>query len=269
MQEIAERYRPKFWFHAAEEYLPVAFDDLMLQSRLLSTVDSTYIMSKNPLESNLEYLQKVCDYSIGNNACKFDVPLNLYKGSYHAPIYACVRETPNMYTIVYVVSFAYNPATVCFGSFGAHAVDNERVTVRVDKNTMQIIDMYFGAHQENDGVWRQKGEFLEHGGRPVVFVAKASHAMYPTPGTYVYAFGFANDHCGYGSIWEPHCVLIDKDGLYPMWMRYRGDSAIVWHDYLRNTESVLQTTPLRRLVRIKCDLKWLCTRYQGVDAIEL
>ena len=241
--DLVARYIPAFWFHRDELNLPVAYPDLLLKSQL-ATPEGKIVMQLTPDKKTPEqYLTEVVDYSLVH-PCRLAVPKSLFPGSLDSPVYAWVRETPDLYAVSYTVVFAYNGPTV-LGLIGAHTTDIEHVTVRVNRKTLEVRDVYFGAHGTNDGVWRKKGEFQEYHSRPVVYVAKTSHAMYPEPGTYVFGYGFAVDRAQVGISWTPNAQLISTIPP-PAWLHYNGENALGTKPYLRNDEPLMQTTPLRR-----------------------
>ena len=85
--------------------------------------------------------------------------------------------------------------TRCFGTFGFHLGDVERLHVYHLDGRPEYV--YFNAHGYGQGLWRKWSECeFDADGRLVVYVALGSHAMYPSAGTWWRTFGvIANDVC--------------------------------------------------------------------------
>ncbi len=101
-------------------------------------------------------------------------------------IYAHVRRGPahhpDVVDVTYWFFYPYNP-DVCLSS-GSHEGDWEHVTVRVEgagSGSPRLHAMAFAAHGEPE--WRRPGDLeTTSDGRPVVYVAKGSHASYASAG---------------------------------------------------------------------------------------
>ena len=103
--------------------------------------------------------------------------------------------------MVISIFFDVNPGYLC--GIGHHAADVERLFVLYD-DAGDPAHVYFGAHSKGHGVWRKWGECeFTPDGMLKVHVAKQSHALYPTPGTYVRALGLLNDKCPSEVAWIP------------------------------------------------------------------
>lgn len=95
-----------------------------------------------------------------------------------------------------------NGAIGCFyqccprsGCLGYHKDDDERLIILTDAENVKK-HVYFNAHGRGQGMWLPYDDCLKNeDGDLVVYVARASHAFYPRPETYVRIFGFANDLC--------------------------------------------------------------------------
>lgn len=120
--------------------------------------------------------------------------------------------------------YASNPAIGCGAclcptseALGFHDHDVERVTVAYAMDTYledraQPIKIYYGAHGTGQGMWvpwlacpKTKE------GRVIIYVARGSHASYPSPGIKFRIFGFANDVCnnrGVRIAFDPNMSLV-------------------------------------------------------------
>jgi len=152
------------------------------------------------------------------------------------PMLCYVRDTPSHYELVYTFCYAYNAPyrVLALMWLGAHDGDWEHITVRVNKRTDAISHIYYGAHGWRDGVWRAAGQFETDQQRPVVYVARGSHACYPHAGRWLRIWCGANDHCERGWRWDADRTLLlhfssggseAEDGEVG-WLRYSG-----WWEY--------------------------------------
>ena len=153
-----------------------------------------------------------------------------------APMLCYVRDTPSHYELLYVFCYPYNAPyrVLAVMLLGAHDGDWEHVTVRVDKSSDVISHIYYGAHGWRDGVWRAAGEFEADKSRPVVYVARGSHATYPQAGRWLRIWAGANDLCERGWRWDADKTLLlhlsesgrDEEDKEVGWLRYSG-----WWEY--------------------------------------
>lgn len=119
--------------------------------------------------------------------------------------------------IHYIFFYAFNDSfPVFFNAFpmGAHDADIEHITLEVDATNLEIERVFYGAHGQGDGKWVRwsKVEKWQNTERPVVYIAKGSHACYPKPGYFVRFAGAANDSCNRGTLWdvETFQLIVDK-----------------------------------------------------------
>lgn len=108
------------------------------------------------------------------------------------------------YVLFYMVNPGYRIMGSDFGSF--HTGDVEHVTVLVDRSSEMPLRVFFAAHSQAQGQWRDVPdcEMVDGGRRPVAYVARGSHASYPKRGTWHRIFGCANDVAdGLGWMWDP------------------------------------------------------------------
>lgn len=106
-------------------------------------------------------------------------------------IYGHVSTVADMYRLVYYTLYVVNDYYYRFLGIpvGYHRGDLEHIVMYVDRdNIARVRHTYLSAHSFQQGTWVD-GK-LQH-----IYVARASHAHYPTPQTFVRVFGFANDQC--------------------------------------------------------------------------
>lgn len=103
--------------------------------------------------------------------------------------------------------YSYNLGTTVFNiRFGNHVGDWEHSLIRFHNGVPKAV--FFSAHSGGlayayDGVEKGKGKGRE--GRPILYSALGSHAMYATPGKhpYVLPFGLLADVTDKGPLWDP------------------------------------------------------------------
>lgn len=103
--------------------------------------------------------------------------------------------------------YSYNLGTTVLGiRFGNHVGDWEHSLIRFQNGVPKAV--FFSAHSGGlayayKAVEKGKGEGRE--GRPVLYSALGSHAMYAQPGKhpYVLPFGLLADVCDKGPLWDP------------------------------------------------------------------
>ncbi|MCA8974068.1 MAG: Vps62-related protein [Planctomycetes bacterium] len=101
------------------------------------------------------------------------------------PAFYYYRRSGDLHEIQYWWFSGYNDAAATFN----HQGDWEHVTVHVRHR--QIEGVYFAAH--NGGTYHPRSQLRFSGGRPVVYMARGSHASYSAPGTYNYGTDQAAD----------------------------------------------------------------------------
>lgn len=158
------------------------------------------------------------------------------------PIYGLVEYYKNFIDIIYIFNYYYNNSYKWCGIYvgGEHQADIEHIRIRVKNNSNLLFNensiknneyiiqsIYFSAHTSDQGRWVKFNDIKWYNnkpnGQPMVYVAKGSHANYPSPGTWYRIFGFANDKTknkDKSIKWQPNEVinLKDRDDL----MSYQG-----------------------------------------------
>jgi hypothetical protein len=108
--------------------------------------------------------------------------------------------------LYYVLFYPYNPGyQVLCKTVGFHEGDLERVIVLYSKDTKEPKWVYFGAHGQGQGVWREYAKCkFSNDGTLRVFVSPTSHAFYPEAHSYSRVCFAANDVCDEsGEEWKP------------------------------------------------------------------
>jgi hypothetical protein len=133
----------------------------------------------------------------------------------NVPFYCRVIEHDDYIDLVYIFNYCYNNCFRWMGIYlaGEHQADIENVRIRINKEGTKITNMYFSAHSGDQCRWAHYDniEWYEYGVRPIVYVAKGSHANYPNSGTWWRIFGFANDKTEKGIKWCPDNLVNLED----------------------------------------------------------
>lgn len=103
----------------------------------------------------------------------------------------------------YQFVYEENPAIGLCGMFprsaclGYHFKDIERITYFYSLDDNKLVRVMISAHSNEHHILSVSGDSDD----PItVYVAKGSHAFYPSPGIHWRIMGFANDLCGYGNV---------------------------------------------------------------------
>ncbi|MEZ5966706.1 MAG: Vps62-related protein [Planctomycetota bacterium] len=113
------------------------------------------------------------------------------------PAYYHYRRIGDSHRIQYWWFCGFNDS---LGSFN-HQGDWEHVTVHVEHR--RIVGVFFASHENGDFVGATSGlRFVD--GRPLVYMAKGSHASYPTTGTWMAGIDVTSD---FGLQWDTSRLL--------------------------------------------------------------
>lgn len=195
-QLLAERYAPVLYFHPDERNFLQDPNTFLEQSSLRSERDfrgdeEVYGVGEVPAEelAGVDEGNKTADSPLfldhsdetlgeGIREGDLDNSLNLYSYAFNAE----ANDGKGAHEITYYLFYAYNDGPPeGIGEVQNHEGDWERVTIQLDPETNQPIEMRYSAH-EGDNTLRSGSDIPMEDGRPVVFVGKGSHASYPEPG---------------------------------------------------------------------------------------
>jgi hypothetical protein len=222
---LAQRFKPLLHLHPEDAYRPCNVEYYLANSALyygdkrmseVGEVDTENILSKTssyPESSQLSFKPNA------------DCWEGFSKSVNDAPYYSVVTDCEHYWSIQYYFVYAYNGAYSLYNipglDVGEHFGDMEHMTIHVDKQTQKVIDVYFAAHTDNDGLWVQKENMDMFGDRVIAYVAYHGHGLYPKPGVWYRYYGAANDYTEVGGpVWDPkQVVLIDEK---TPWNRFKG-----------------------------------------------
>ena len=208
---LAEKFCPSFIFAKDESYFPCSIEFLLANSDLRNSKE---ILRVSPtIDDLLKYNSKDTFLDIKN--LEGDI-LNLQNNPVYYHILPLSQKEKKETLIQYYLMYPFNAPkfvsnlNVCLGDniaerfdktpnclkcmyAGDHKYDLEHVDVLLDENN-ELKSVYFGAHRESDGVWKNKKDisFFEET-HPVAYVASGGHGFYPWEGTTYRIFCCAND----------------------------------------------------------------------------
>jgi hypothetical protein len=197
------KYAPICYLHSKESYYPASIEYILRNTSLYLNdaivMRDGQITTENILDIYLKYRDRK------NSKMYFSISSTSWEGEFdlvNVPIYYTTYCKNSDTTIIqFIFLFPYNGAyKVCGLSFGEHEFDVEHVSVEVCKG--KILRIHYSAHGHNDGITVESRDIIYEFGRPVVFLAKGSHATYSKNKTYCRAYGLANDHTNYGTRWK-------------------------------------------------------------------
>lgn len=250
LSQLLNKYRPILYLHSKEDYFPSTID-FILQNSFLQKKDKTKLVDK-PLSNSLLY-NSYKDES-GKNTEIVIEPDSLKIGEKESlnsvPIYGLAKTINNKTHLFYNFLYPYNGSknVANLRNVGAHYGDIEHITLVLNSDNT-IFELFYAAHGSSEGRWLKPNEITFEGDRPLVYVAKYSHASYPKEGVVFRFFGFGNDYTNKGIKWDPQVIRLyeDTDTNFNKdtmgWMYYGGDigykgvGSIGNRDYIKDGDS--------------------------------
>lgn len=232
---LAEKFKPIVFLHSNEEVAPISLDDYFANSTVSVLEDikhrwhpfkkERYIIKENVLEYPADMHMNGADTFL-NYIEEIKSPRNVKLDN--VPIYVKTESrriehdedyVDYVLDIIYIFVFPFNSQYKFYGLYltGSHQGDIEHIRVRLINNKLDSV--FYSAHGKREGKWYSYGKkhFREY--RPVVFLARGSHAAYPFAGTAVRIMGFANDKMDMGYLWDGPLKIIDES----KYLLYKGD----------------------------------------------
>ena len=150
------------------------------------------------------------------------------------PVYVHVFPTPverrnygvDTVTIQYWFLYPFSGQADSTLQAGQHEGDWEHVSLVVHNNTHAIVNAYFAAHS-HESSWLTAPDYEVEDGHVRVFVARNTHANYPSIGRKSRLGGLFSDECSSeGYLWKPDFFINMGEKEFPLpqtrWMRYNG-----------------------------------------------
>lgn len=243
MNNLVEKYKPYLYFHPLEKFFPISANNYISNSRLTRPPNNQMVLDIGEVDE-----KSLLTYD--DNTYNLTLSPNMYNGMdlSGVPYYCHILDNPDhsFIDLQYIFLYGYNDSyKVCSCDYvnlcpcikvGEHIYDLEHITVRISKNTQKLLKVHFGAHQRKDGMWVNNSNLeMEDDTHPVVYVAKGSHALYPSTWCWPRIFCVANDYTCKGKLWVPRNVLIINDAIWNLWKgNYDGEDTPYRHDWYKS-----------------------------------
>ncbi|MBX3169424.1 MAG: Vps62-related protein [Candidatus Eremiobacteraeota bacterium] len=216
-QEILERYAPIVHFHPFERYFPCSLEWLLEHCCLRHTRSSLRIL--RPTRRDL-LAHWQADHPAGSTPY-LDIASSGYGGHLEsAPSYVTVQEWDSCYEITYLMLYAYQgpqtarwhlsrqPYDCLVRDFGRHQGDLEWVSLSLDKDRLQPLEIGLQAHGEVRMVpWSRCPRHRDH---PLIRAALHGHAcaLQGEPDRVVHRrlggiLSICDLFCDGGQVWRP------------------------------------------------------------------
>lgn len=222
---------PYIWIHSQEKYYPYDIKSYVENSELWC--NDTKMGDYKELNSN------IIKYYQDHSHCYLK-PLENIKNGYNkdlnkAPIYVYYSNFGDYFEIKYLFFYAYNGAYNILHFFnylnfnyGEHFSDLEHITIRFKNitlknkhNLVKLDKIYLAAHTSEEGIWLEPSEIEWNDSHPIIYSAINGHGSYPYPNTYYRIYGFANDYCNKGSLWNTsNLILLNNNS--DSWSNFKG-----------------------------------------------
>jgi hypothetical protein len=164
----------------------------------------------------------------------FSTPVTNVRELDYVPVYAHVfppplshpKYAPDTLVIQYWMLYPCSGKAEDTFSAGQHEGDWEHVSLIVSNSTLAIHAAYFAAHS-HESMWLAAPDYEVHDGHVRLFVARNTHASYPTIGRKPRMGGMVYDECSSeGLMWAPRVIINVGERERPMqntrWLRYNG-----------------------------------------------
>jgi hypothetical protein len=235
MEAALNRHRPVYWLHGEETAFPMSLREYVEYCRALDPDGKPYTTDRLTPARVHALVEDELGGAAPRGATLSVLPefAPIHRGRpdvARVPIYVNHYESGGKHYVNYITCYSYNrPFRVMrFFKIGEHWCDIEHQTLELDAD-LRPVRMYYAAHGGENGAWVDWDDVEKEGDRPVVYVAKGSHASYSKPGYWFRLYGAANDQTARGFRWDPAVEPVydaDQEGYDPEtmgWMRWNRD----------------------------------------------
>lgn len=232
-QQILDLYKPILYLHQGETSFPISMETLIKNSSLIENAivtknkegNTIVVGGETTIPSGQVTNEKLYDISktkyngeTGLKTLYLQWPERFNKGVSPVeldtvPIYGRVIDRDSYYEVNYIFNFPYNPPfnVLKIQKAGQHYGDLEHITMFIRKpitgKVEDIIKVMYGGHGKLDGRWVDFKDLPIKDNKVVVYVAKGSHALYPSKGLILRFGGVANDETSDDYKWEAKSII--------------------------------------------------------------
>jgi hypothetical protein len=250
LQNLINIYCPYLYFSKKEVCFPITIEKYLSVCELQEK-EKTIINNVEPKDLYEIGIQNNFQFN-DQYALNFKDPNwkeNISGSSSDASCYCLVRENNNQYIFIYFYLLAYTIPyklfnCACSLNSYAHKSDLKFNAVYVNKDTLEIDGVYFGAHGSHAGeyVVRDSLDFLD--GHPVSYSSYGDHSNYSKPECYPRIYFSVYDKCSKDILVKPEInIIYEKDNpnfdvntmgwiYFPGFMNSDGISAPIFNYFL-------------------------------------
>ena len=209
LANLAKKHRPYIYMHTKEKFFMISLTSWFSVSTVVTDGMTSY---RKP---NPDFDVKNVKFNETPEITCFARPAPTADGCKSDSCKGCVGEEGDI-DLVYTLFFAFNgPKRVAgVAPVDAHVADAETFIVRLDKE-MNVKRYLLSKH----GDFSIHKKLDEKDGRPVVYCAVNSHALYSTPGSHIRLFGMGNDSTNHGPLVDPKVFFLENSSAllnYPV-----------------------------------------------------
>lgn len=239
---LFEYYAPLLFFHPDEETYPTSVEQFLTSSKIVKfkTWELKEIIGEETQFQNLN--DNDCITSASQST--FDELSNVkFNPESVPPVYCHLIEKfaepnnkqPTVLQLQYWFFYPYNGwVSRCFKNTHRHEGDWEHITVEINNQSGNIQRVFFSKHGSRESKWYSIDELKFTDNHVHVYVARNSHACYPTPGQHprgpvlfgkhlkYLGFGFLDDFTGTGKQWQTWDNVVNLDIQNFDWIQFRG-----------------------------------------------
>lgn len=234
LEDIVKRYKPVLYLYSGEKYYPCEIEKYLENCELfyknIKVLEIGEVNEKTLVRDTLRDGKPVENAKYWNLRTRFKNKNSQISEINDIPIYSkakiIIENNIAYYEITYIFFYAYRgPYRIFNIKFGNYCpADFEHITMRIDKDG-NLNSIYYGKHGYFWGDWRYIDEIERTpDGRPIIYIAKSSHANYSKPGTHFRIFFLANDKTDKGIKWDPNNIIDITEKSYA---KYRGLWSII------------------------------------------
>lgn len=211
--ELILKNSPILYLHSLETHFPLSVDDYL---------DNICIFINNELHLRSPTQNELFRFSIHEQDAKNAImktitnKVKLGDSTLNVTAYGIIQKFQDLHIyeghkyITYVYFYPYNSASKILGltEAGEHLADIEHITIELDIYNTPL-RYYYASHGKKEGTWYQPSEIEFENDRPVIYVARGTHASYNKPAIFPRFFGFTKDETNKGYRWEPDYQIIN------------------------------------------------------------
>lgn len=196
--DIIQKFSPSIYFHPKETCFPISIETYLSVCCVRSKKDP-YFCIQNPTCAKLYelYTKGKSDLYLQFNNSNWE---ERTRGDRKECICYCrdIKISEDSHLLIYFYLFSHTEPYNCCGcgppfvSF-AHRADLKFIAVETKGDDINRV--YYGAHGQKAGEWRNKSQIRTDGTHPIAYSCKNDHSMYPDMGSHPRIYFLVYDEC--------------------------------------------------------------------------